>query len=101
MRVRAEEKEKELACACALREKSGNWMSGAPRTKKYRIGMRLRNAEDKEKESACALRKERSNWHARSAGGKEQELDVWRAEDKEWDRYALTRLSIPEDKVKG
>jgi len=32
---------------------------------------------------------------------KEQELDVWRAEDKEWDRYALTRLSIPEDKVKG
>jgi len=32
---------------------------------------------------------------------KEQELDVWRAKDKEWDRYALTWLSIPEDKVKG
>jgi len=32
---------------------------------------------------------------------KEQELDVWYAEDKEWDRYVLTRLSIPEDKVKG
>jgi len=32
---------------------------------------------------------------------KEQEWEEWRAEDKEWDRYALTRLSIPEDKVKG
>ena len=64
--------------------------------------MRLR-AEDKEKElvCACALRKKRRNWHVRSAEGKEQELDGWRAEDKEWDRYALTRLSIPEDKVNG
>jgi len=59
--------------------------------------MRLR-AEDKEKGSVCALRKKRRNWHARSAEGKEQELDVWRAEDKEWGRHALTRLSIPEDK---
>jgi len=76
-------------------------MSGAPRTKKYGISMRLCNAEDKEKELAYALRKKRRNWHVRSTGGKEKELDVWYAEDKEWDRYALTRLSIPEDKVKG
>jgi len=32
---------------------------------------------------------------------KEQDMDVWHAEDKEGDRYVLTRLSIPEDKVKG
>jgi len=63
--------------------------------------MRLCVAEDKEKESACMLRKKGRNWHVRSTEGKEQELDVWRTEDKEWDRYALTRLSIPEDKVKG
>jgi len=63
--------------------------------------MCLRGAEDKEKESACALRKKRRNWHAHSAEGKEQELDVWRAEDKEWDWYVLAWLSIPEDKVKG
>jgi len=63
--------------------------------------MLLRGTEGKEKESACALRKKRRNWHARSAEEKEQELDVWRAEDKEWDWYALTQLSIPEDKVKG
>jgi len=51
MRLRgAEDKEYGLVCACA--------------------------AEDKEKESACALRKKRRNWHARSAEGKEQELDV-------------------------
>jgi len=49
----------------------------------------------------AALRKKRRNWQARSAEVKEQELDVWRAEDKEWERYALTRLSISEDKVKG
>jgi len=35
------------------------------------------------------------------AEGKEQELDVGHVEDKEWDRYARTRLSISEDKVKG
>ena len=85
----------------ALREKSGDWMCGVPRTKKYGIGMRLHNAEYKEKESASVLRKKRRNWYAHSTGGKEQELDVWRAEDKEWDRFALTRLSIPEDKVEG
>jgi len=83
MRLRAEEK----------RSARGRQRDG--------VGMRLHSAEDKGKESACALRKKRRNWHARSAEGKEQELDVWRAEDKEWDRYALTRLSIPEDKVNG
>jgi len=63
--------------------------------------MRLCGAEDKEKESACALRKKRRNCHICSGEGKEQELDVWCAEDKEWNWYALTRLCIPEDKVKG
>jgi len=63
--------------------------------------MRVRGAEDKEKESACALRKKGRNWHTRNVEGKEQELDVWRVEDKEWDRYALSRLSISEDKVIG
>ena len=89
-------------------------MSGMPKTKsmdwyvlaqcrrqRVQIGIRLYGAEDKEKELAYALRKKRRNWHARSAEGKEQELNVWLAEDKEWDRYTLIRLSIPEVKVKG
>jgi len=62
---------------------AGAYVSEFLRTKKYGIGMRSR-AEDKEKESACALRKKRRNWHARSAEGKEQELDEWCAEDKEY-----------------
>jgi len=42
------------------------------------------HAEDKQKESACTLRKKRRNWHVHSAEGKEQELDEWRTEDKEY-----------------
>jgi len=45
--------------------------------------MHLHGAEDKVKESACTLRKKRRNWHARTTEGKEQELNVWYAEDKE------------------
>ena len=62
---------------------AGTYVSELLRAKKYGIGMRSRT-EDKEKESACALKKKRRNWHVRSAEEKEQELDEWRAEDKEY-----------------
>ena len=82
---------------------AGAYVSEFLRTKKYGIGMRLCGSEDKgHRIGMCAaLRKKRKNWHARSAGEKEQEWDLWRAKNKEWDPYALTHLSIPEDKVKG
>jgi len=76
--------------------------------------MRLRSAEDKEYGLVCActaLKTKRRNQLALSGRRegigicvvlreKEQELDVWSNEDKEWDRYALRRLSIPEARPK-
>jgi len=65
--------------------------------------MRLRSSEDKGHEiGMCAVfRKKRKNWHVCSTEEKEQEWDVWHAENKEWNPYVLTCLSIPNDKVKG
>jgi len=84
MRLRADEKGYGSICACAPRErevrteeKRRNWYTFARREQRIRNG------------------------HARSAEEKQQEWDMWRTENKEWDPYALIRLSIPEDKVKG
>ena len=69
-----------------LREKSRNWMCRALRTKDTELACACPALRTKDAESelvrACALRKKRRNWHAHSAEGKEQELDVSRAEDK-------------------
>jgi hypothetical protein len=81
---------------------AGAYVSKFLRRQRLRIGMRL-HAEDKEYRpmGACGLRKRAWIGMRLHAVGKSMDWMCGALSTKREDRYALTRLSIPEDKDKG